>query len=126
MEFVETKFIWMLLVSVNLSSRVSFFNKRVVLFSDSMGSSRWQRTLFFRSLQSMLRSRVFSAVQELVWNMLITVAFVRTAFVIADVLTKAWPQATSPASSCIFGLVHDGDPATVQVLQAFDCTKAHP
>ena len=78
----ETKFLWKLCCMVK-----PVCCKRVDLFSDPMG--RWQRIRFCPLLQSILRSRI--SVRELVKNGIVTVSFVRTAFMVAGADEKLGP-----------------------------------
>ena len=64
---------------------------------------------------------------ELVQNRIVTVSFERTAFIEVDVLTKdLGPGIFYRFMGVIIGLMHDNDPTTVQVLQAFRADVPRP
>ena len=65
-------------------------------------------------------------VRELVKNGIVSVSFVRTAFMVADVLTKALgPDKFFRFMGVIFGLIRNDDLSAVQVVQAFRDAPAH-
>ena len=111
----EAKFLWKLFGAMNLHGSASLFCKRVDLFSDSMGVVAVATNPVLSASTKHIEIADFF-VRELVSNKIVTVSFVRTAHMVADVLTKALgPDKFFRFMGVIFGLVRDVDSTPVQV-----------
>ena len=122
----EAKFLWKLFGAMDLHGHASLFCKRVDLFSDSMGVVAISTNPVLSASTKHIEIADFF-VRELVSNRIVTVSFVRTAYMVADVLTKALgPDKFFRFMGVILGLVRDVQPAAVQMTRAFRSSDPRP